>query len=53
MSRQLFLERTSWGPEAFRGVVNDPHDRTEPVRRAFAEYGVELLEFFIRSIIER
>ena len=46
MSKQLFLGRTSWGPEAFRGVVNDPHDRTEPVRRALAEYGIELLEIF-------
>ena len=46
MSKQLFLGRTSWGPEAFRGVVNDPHDRTEPVRRAFAEYDIELLEIF-------
>ena len=46
MSKQLFLGRTRWGPEAFRGVVNDPHDRTEPIKRNFAEYDIEVLEIF-------
>ena len=44
MSIQLFLCRARWSPDAFRGVVNSPHDRTEPVRKALAVFGIELME---------